>query len=117
MTWREGGRLSGVGLLQRPCPRPETGVELDRRLAGIADCALDLFEIPRGEIVALLQIAALGSSIAGRVGRDHVELRGQLLHERGQLTLTPADCLQSIDQRRTFAVGLLEETLESQSEA
>src|SRR5258708_39957537 len=81
----------GRCVLQGPCPGAEAGVESDRRLAGIADRALDLFEIACREVVPLLQVPPLRGGFAGRVTRNRVELGCKLSDELGQLVLPPAD--------------------------
>ena len=65
----------------------------------------------------LPEVDALGSSLVRRVGRDRVKLCCQLLHKRRDVALPPADLLQPIDEGSTFAIGLLEQTLENQSQA
>src|SRR5260370_20733043 len=62
------------GGLQRTCPTAEARIELDRRLTGIADRALHLLEIARGEIVALLQVGAVCGSFPDWIGPECIEL-------------------------------------------
>src|SRR5882724_9479267 len=66
--------LIGSGRLQRPRPGAEAGIERHRSLAGVADSALDLREIARGEVAALLQVDAPFSGSADGVGRHRSEL-------------------------------------------
>jgi len=107
----------GRRVLQRPCPGPEAGVEPDRRFAGIADRALDFFEIARGEFVTLLQIYPLGCGFAGGVGRDRVELGREPRDEVGEFVLAPAYLLQLLDQRRALPIGLFEKPAKSEGQA
>src|SRR3954452_15990232 len=69
--------LSARRQLQRPRPRTKPRIELDRGLAGIADRALDLLKIARGEVVALLQVDAPLGGFARGVGRDRSEFVGK----------------------------------------
>src|SRR5437660_12747652 len=72
---RGDGLVEGGGL-QRPRPGAEASFERHRRLAGVTDRAPDLFEVARGEVVALLQVDAPFGRSTGDIGRDRPEFVG-----------------------------------------
>src|SRR6266446_6784381 len=77
---RDPGSPGGL-VLQRPCPGAEASVERDRRLAGIADRALDLLEVAGSEFVPLLQVDTLSGGFVGGVGGERFELGRELSDE------------------------------------
>jgi len=94
--------------LQCTRPRSKTRLERHRRLAGVADRALDLLEIAHGEIVALLQVGALGSGLSGRLRRDRIKFAREPRGKLGKLTLAAADLLQPLDQVGALPIGFFE---------
>jgi hypothetical protein len=108
-------RLSGALQCTRPCS--EACIKADRGLAGVAHRALDLLEIPHGEIVALLQVDTLGGSFPGRVKRHRIEFAREPCGKLSKLTLAEAELLQPLDQVGALPVGLLEQPAEGKREA
>ena len=94
--------------LQRSRPSAEPGIQADRRLTGIADRALDLLEISRCEIVALLKVDASGGGFPRSVTRDKIKLTCEPRGKLSELTLAAPDLLQPLDQVGTLAIGLFQ---------
>src|SRR3954465_12786159 len=98
---RPGDRLEPR--LERPRVPAEAVLELDRRLADIAEGSAGALEGAGDEDEALLEVVAPRRLLAGRVRRDAAQLLAGARRDVGQLALPPPELLDAGEESAALA--------------